>query len=112
MNRLLRLLPLLTVSGCAAAYGAPSSDEIRRLRDDRDACLMRNANALDDRRSDPAAIGAAAVAACQPENNRIIAAIAGPDDFRRSEIARNVQQDSQQAATRYVLSYRAARTRG
>lgn len=111
MNRLLRLLPLLALAGCAAAYSAPSSNAIVQLRNDRDACLMRNAGVLDDGRSDPAAVGAAVVAACQPENNRIIAAIAGPDDFRRSEITRQVQQDSQQSATRYVLQYRAARAR-
>lgn len=111
MNRLLRLLPLLAVAGCAAAYGAPSSSEIIQLRNQRDACLMRNAVTLDDGRSDPRAIAASVVGYCQPENNQIIAAIAGPDDFRRSEITRQVQQDSLQAATNYVLSHRAARAR-
>ena len=106
-----RLLSMSVVlGGCAVAYSAPSSEEVRRLRDIRDACLMRNAVTLDDRRSDAAVIGSAVVAACQRENAAIISAIAGPDGFRQSEIARQVQQDSQQAATQYVLSHRAARS--
>jgi hypothetical protein len=98
------------VAGCAVAYSAPSSEEVKRLRDVRDACLMRNAVVLDDRRSDAATIGAAVVAACQRENAALISAIAGPDGFRQSEIARQVEQNSQQAATQYVLSHRAARS--
>ena len=112
MRPLLGLLPLLAVAGCAVAYSAPSSDEVKRLRDIRDDCLMRNAVTLDDRRSDPAAIASAVVAACQPENAALVAAIAGPDGFRQSEIARQINQNSQQAATQYVLSHRAARSRG
>jgi hypothetical protein len=104
------LFSFLALAGCAVAYGAPSAEEVRRLRDIRDACLMRNAIALDDRRSDAATIGSAVVVACQRENAAIISAIAGPDGFRQSEIARQVQQDSQQAATNYVLSHRAARS--
>ena len=107
---LCRLFPLLAVAGCAVAYSAPSSQEVIQLRDVRDACLMRNAITLDDRRSNPAAIAASVVAACQPENAALISAIAGPDGFRQSEIARQIQQDSQQAATQYVLSHRAARS--
>lgn len=110
MKRHWLLLLFLPLAGCAVAHSAPSSEEIRRLRDVRDACLMRNAITLDDHRSDAATIGAAVVAACQRENAAIISAIAGPDGFRQSEIARQVQQDSQRAATNYVLSHRAARS--
>lgn len=104
------LFSCIVLTGCAVAYGAPSSEEVKRLRDVRDACLMRNAIALDDGRSAAAAIATSVVAACQRENDVIIAAIAGPDGFRRSEIARQIEQDSQQAATQYVLSHRAARS--
>ncbi|WP_422003393.1 hypothetical protein [Reyranella sp.] len=106
-----RLLPLIAVAGCAVANSAPSSQEVVRLRDIRDACLMRNAVTLDDRRSDPAAVASAVVAACQRQNNALIDAIAGPDGFRRSQIARDIEQNSHQAATQYVLSHRAARAR-
>ncbi|MGH8432728.1 MAG: hypothetical protein ACREUF_20250 [Solimonas sp.] len=101
---------MLALGGCAAAYSAPSSYEIRQLRGARDACLMQNAIRLDDYRSDAATVGSAVVAACRRENAAIISAIAGPDGFRESEIARQVQQDSQQAATQYVLQNRAARS--
>ena len=105
-----RLLPMLAVGGCVA-YSAPSSQQVVQLRDVRDQCLMQNAIRLDDGRSDPRAVASAVVAACQSENQAIITAIAGPDGFRQSEIARQIQQDSQQAATQYVLQVRAARTR-
>ena len=100
---------LLVLSGCVA-YSAPSAYEIRQLRDARDACLMQNVIRLDDYRSDAAVIGSAAVAACQREDAAIISALAGPDGFRESEMARQVQQGSQQVATQYVLSHRAARS--
>ncbi len=102
------LIPLVALCGCAVAYSAPPAAEVKRLRDVRDACLMQNAVTLDDGRSDPAAVGRMVVAACQRENAAIIAAIAGPDGFRQSEIAREIDQNSQQAATQYVLSHRAA----
>jgi hypothetical protein len=102
------LLVLLPVGGCAVAYSAPSSAEVRQLRDIRDQCLMQNAIRLDDYRSDAAAVGAAVVAACGRENAALISAIAGPDGYRESEIARQINQNSQQAATQYVLSHRAA----
>ena len=104
------LLSPLALAGCAVAYSAPSSEEVKRLRDTRDACLMQNAVTLDDYRSPPSAIAVNVVAACQRQNDAIISAIAGPDGFRRSEISRQVEQDSQQAATQYVLSHRAARS--
>ena len=111
MVRFWRLLPLLALGGCAVVNSAPSSQEVIQLRDVRDQCLMQNAIRLDDGRSDARAVASAVVAACQRENAAIISAIAGPDGFRQSEIARQVQQDSQQAATQYVLQVRAARTR-
>ncbi len=103
------LIPLVMLSGCAVVNTAPPPAEVRQLRDVRDACLMRNAVTLDDYRSDAATVGAAVVAACGRENAAIVRAIAGPDGFREGEISRQVQQDSQQAATQYVLSHRAAR---
>ena len=111
MVRFWRLLPVVALGGCAVVNSAPSSQEVIQLRDVRDQCLMQNAIRLDDGRSDPRAIAASVVAACQSQNAAIISAIAGPDGFRQSEIARQVQQDSQQAATQYVLQVRAARTR-
>jgi hypothetical protein len=102
------LMLLLAPGGCAVVNTAPPPSEVVRLRDVRDQCLMQNAIRLDDGRSDAATVGRAVVAACQPENAAIISAIAGPDGFRQSEIARQVNQDSQQAATQYVLSHRAA----
>jgi len=111
MIRFWRLLPMLALGGCAVVNSAPSSQEVVQLRDVRDQCLMQNAIRLDDGRSDARAVASAVVAACQSENAAIISAIAGPDGFRQSEIARQVQQDSQQAATQYVLQVRAARAR-
>jgi len=111
MVRSRRLLPMLALGGCAVVNSAPSSQEVVQLRDVRDQCLMQNAIRLDDGRSDPQAIAASVVAACQSENQALITAIAGPDGFRQSEIARQIQQNSQQAATQYVLQVRAARTR-
>ena len=99
---------LLALGGCAVAYSAPPQSEVVRLRDVRDQCLMQNAVRLDDNRSDAATVGRAVVAACQPENAALVSAIAGPDGFRQSEIARQIDQNSQQAATQYVLSHRAA----
>jgi hypothetical protein len=102
------LIPLVMLCGCAAVYSAPPPGEVARLRDVRDSCLMHNAVTLDDGRSDAATVGRAVVAACRRENAAIVASIAGPDGYRESEIARQVDQDSQQAATQYVLSHRAA----
>ena len=108
MVRLWRLIPLLALGGCAVVNSAPSSQEVVQLRDVRDQCLMQNAIRLDDGRSDPRAIAASVVSACQSENQALITAIAGPDGFRQSEIQRQIDQNSQQAATQYVLSHRAA----
>jgi hypothetical protein len=94
--------------GCAVAYGTASPNEVRYLRDQRDACLAQNAIRLDDYRSDAATVGQAVVAACSPQNQALIRAIAGPDGYREGEITREIQQNSQQAATQYVLSHRAA----
>src|SRR5262245_16234641 len=102
------LLLVLSLGGCAPFYSAPPAYEVRKLRDIRDQCLMRNAIRLDDYRSDAATIGAAAVQACSRENAALVSAIAGPDGFRQSEIQRQIDQNSQQAATQYVLSHRAA----
>ncbi|MBV8185957.1 MAG: hypothetical protein JO339_01845 [Alphaproteobacteria bacterium] len=103
------LLALLaTLGGCAVAYGTASPAEVTQLRDQRDACLAQNAIRLDDYRSDAATVGRAVVAACSPQNDALIRAIAGPDGYRESEIARQIQQNSQEAATQYVLSHRAA----
>jgi hypothetical protein len=108
MNRYACLMPLAALGACAVVNTAPPPAEVARLRDVRDACLMHNAVTLDDGRSDPATIGRMVVAACQPENAAIVASIAGPDGFQQSEIARQIDQNSQQAATQYVLSHRAA----
>jgi hypothetical protein len=102
------LIPLVMLSGCAVVNTAPPPEQVVQLRDVRDACLMRNAVTLDDNRSDAATVGSAAVAACQQENAALVAAIAGPDGFRQGEIRRQIEQNSQQAATQYVLSHRAA----
>jgi hypothetical protein len=102
------LIPLALLGGCAVVNGAPPPAEVARLRDVRDACLMRNAVTLDDLRSDAATVGRSVVAACQPENAALVASIAGPDGFRQGEIQRQIDQNSQQAATQYVLSHRAA----
>ena len=102
------LLLLLSLGGCAAVYSAPPAYEVRQLRDIRDQCLMQNAVRLDDYRSDAATVGAAVVAACGRENAALVSAIAGPDGYRESEIQRQIDQNSQQAATQYVLSHRAA----
>jgi hypothetical protein len=108
MRTLPLLIPLVMLGGCAAVYSAPSSAEVTQLRDVRDACLMQNAVTLDNGRSDAATVGRAVVAACRRENAAIVAAIAGPDGFRESEISRQIDQNSQEAATQYVLSHRAA----
>jgi hypothetical protein len=102
------LLVVLSLGGCAAVYSAPPAYEVRELRDIRDQCLMRNAIRLDDYRSDAATVGAAVVQACGRENAALVSAIAGPDGYRQSEIQRQIDQNSQQAATQYVLSHRAA----
>ena len=93
--------------------GAKQSDdsseaESESVRDVRDARLMRNAVTFDDGRSDAATVGRTVVAACQQENAAIVAALAGPDGFRQGEIRRQIEQNSQEAATQYVLSHRAA----
>ena len=108
VSRYASLFLFAALGACAVVNTAPPPAEVVRLRDERDACLMRNAVALDDGRSDPAAIGRMVVAACQPENAAIVSSIAGPDGFRQGEIARQVDQNSQQAATQYVLSHRSA----
>jgi hypothetical protein len=97
-----------SLGGCAVAYGTASPAEVTQLRDQRDACLAQNAIRLDDYRSDAATVGQAVVAACSYQNDVLIRAIAGPDGYRQGEITRQVQQNSQQAATQYVLSHRAA----
>jgi hypothetical protein len=102
------LVALAMVGGCAVAYGTASPGEVTALREQRDACLRQNAIRLDDYRSDAATIGQAVVAACSQENAVLIQAIAGPDGYRQSEITRQIQQNSQQAATQMVLSHRAA----
>src|SRR5262249_35727242 len=74
----------------------------------RDQCLMQNAVRLDDYRSDAATVGAAVVQACGRENAALVSAIAGPDGYRESEIQRQIDQNSQQAATQHAMSQRAA----
>lgn len=114
MRRPACLIPLLALlfvlGGCAVVNTAPPPAEVARLRDVRDACLMQNAITLDDGRSDPATVAQWVVAACGRENAAIISAIAGPDGFREGEIRRQIEQNSQQAATQFVLSHRAARS--
>jgi hypothetical protein len=88
---------------------APPPDQVRQLRDVRDACLARNVVALDDYRSDAATIGMAVVSACRYENAALVDAIAGPDGFRRGEIARQIDQNSRDAATQAVVLHRAQR---
>ena len=82
------LIPLVTLCGCAVVNSAPPPEQVRQLRDARDACLARNVVALDDYRSDAATIGMAVVAACRYENAALVQAIAGPDGFRQGEISR------------------------
>jgi len=109
-RRYASLIPFAALCGCAVVNTAPPPAEVARLRDVRDACLMRNAITLDDGRSDATAIGRAVVAACGRENAAVVSSIAGPDGFREGEIRRQVEQNSQDAATQYVLSHRAARS--
>ena len=45
------------------------------------------------------------------ENQALIDTIAGPDGYRRSEIARQIDQNSRDAATQMVVSHRAAQRR-
>jgi hypothetical protein len=99
---------LATLGGCAVAYGTASPAQVAQLRDTRDACLAQSAIRLDDYRSDAATVGQTVVAACSQENAALVRAIAGPDGYRESEIARQIQQNSQEAATQFVLSHRAA----
>ena len=108
MRRPAFLIPFAALGGCAVVNTAPPPAEVARLRDVRDACLMRNAVNFDDGRSDAATVGRTVVAACQQENAAIVAAIAGPDGFRQGEIRRQIEQNSQEAATQYFLSHRAA----
>ena len=61
MRLALLLVPLVTLCGCAVVNSAPPPDQVRQLRDVRDACLARNVVALDDYRSDAATIGMAVV---------------------------------------------------
>jgi hypothetical protein len=103
------LIPLATLGGCAVVNSAPLPDQVRQLRDVRDACLARNVVALDDYRSDAATIGMAVVSACRYENSALVDAIAGPDGFRRGEIARQIDQNSRDAATQAVVMHRAQR---
>ena len=103
------LIPLVALCGCAVVNTAPPPAEVAQLRDVRDACLRRNVVALDDYRSDAATVGMAVVAACRQENAALVATIAGPDGFRQSEIARQIDQNSRDAATQMVLQHRAAR---
>ena len=103
------LLPLVALCGCAVANSAPPPEQVRQLRDVRDACLSRNVVALDDYRSDAATIGRAVVAACRYENQALVSAIAGPDGFRQGEISRQIEQNSLDAATQSVLAHRATR---
>ena len=108
MTRCTALIPLLALGACAVVNSAPPPEQVSSLRNVRDACLMQNAIRLDDGRSDAATVGRAVTAACAPENNALIAAIAGPDGFREGEIRRQIEQNSTDAATQYVLSHRAA----
>jgi hypothetical protein len=103
------LIPLATLCGCAVVNSAPPPAEVAQLRNVRDACLSRNVVALDDYRSDAATVGMAVVSACRYENTALVDAIAGPDGFRRGEIARQIDQNSRDAATQMVLSHRAQR---
>lgn len=103
------LIPLVTLCGCAVVNSAPPPEQVRQLRDVRDACLARNVVALDDYRSDAATIGMAVVAACRYENAALVQAIAGPDGFRQGEISRQIEQNSQDAATQAVVMHRAQR---
>ncbi len=103
------LIPLVTLGGCAVVNTAPPPEQVRQLRDVRDACLARNVVALDDYRSDAATIGMAVVSACRYENTALVDAIAGPDGFRRDEIARQIEQNSRDAATQAVVMHRAQR---
>jgi hypothetical protein len=103
------LIPLATLCGCAVVNSAPPPEEVVQLRNARDACLARNVVALDDYRSDAATIGMAVVAACRYENQALVASIAGPDGFRQGEIARQIEQNSLEAATQAVLAHRATR---
>ncbi len=109
MTRYASFIALLALSACAVVNTAPPPEQVRQLRDVRDSCLMQNAIRLDDGRSDAATIGQAVTAACGRENQALISAIAGPDGFRESEIRRQILQNSNEAATQYVLSHRAAR---
>ena len=109
MIRCAALIPLLALGACAVVNTAPPPEQVRELRDVRDSRLMHNAIRLDDGRSDAATIGQAVTAACSYENNALISAIAGPDGFRESDIRRQILQNSNEAATQYVLSHRAAR---
>ena len=109
MRRGSLLIPFVTLCGCAVVNSAPPSAEVVQLRNVRDACLARNVVALDDYRSDAATIGMAVVAACRYENQALVSAIAGPDGFRQSEISRQIEQNSRDAATQAVLAHRAAR---
>ena len=110
MNRYAALIPLLALGACAVVNTAPPPGQVAYLRDIRDSCLMHNAIRLDDGRSDAATIGQAVTAACGRENNALISAIAGPDGFRESDIRRQILTNSNEAATQYVLSHRAARS--
>jgi hypothetical protein len=103
------LIPLVTLVGCAVVNSAPAPQEVVQLREVRDACLARNVVALDDYRSDAATIGAAVVAACRYENQALVSAIAGPDGFRQSEISRQIEQNSLDAATQGVVADRTMR---
>ena len=103
------LVPFVTLSGCAVVNSAPPAQEVVQLREARDACLARNVAALDDYRSDAATIGMAVVAACRYENQALVSAIAGPDGFRQSEVARQIEQNSLDAATQAVVAHRASR---
>jgi hypothetical protein len=109
-KRYAALILFAVLGGCAVVNTAPPPAEVARLRDVRDACLMRNAITLDDGRSDAATVGRAVVAACGRENAALVSAIAGPDGFREGEIRRQIEQNSQETATQYVLSHRAARS--
>jgi hypothetical protein len=97
------------LSRCQHRQFARATEEVVQLREARDACLSRNVAALDDYRSDAATIGMAVVAACRYENQALVSAIAGPDGFRQSEVARQIEQNSLDAATQAVVLHRASR---
>lgn len=105
--RIVLVLAVLLLGGCAGAYHTSSDGRLQTRIDDsykaRDVCLAKNAAADGTMSLDAASVAQAAALACTPETDKLIEVSNRDGD---PLVAERIRRDSEFRAMGYVLKAR------